>query len=78
MAYNKFTKIRKQFDITVLEEPVLFTHISAVEPSDMLRYFLKRHIPEAIGTEKAKIYYRSNPFRTSRTDSTSNQSVFWH
>ncbi|KHD05414.1 hypothetical protein PN36_10395 [Candidatus Thiomargarita nelsonii] len=44
LAYKKITinQIRKQFDITVVEEPVMFTHISAVEPSDMLRYFLKR------------------------------------
>lgn len=58
MAYNKFTinQIRKQFGIHVVEEPTLFPHVTPVEPGDMLRYFLNRHIPlaEAIGTEKAK------------------------
>ncbi|EDN70877.1 conserved hypothetical protein [Beggiatoa sp. PS] len=58
MPYNKFTiqQIRKQFDVKVLEEQTLFTQITPVQPSEMLGYFLKRHIPlaEAIGTEKAK------------------------
>jgi len=78
MAYNKFTinQIRKQFDIAVLEEPVLFTDISAVEPSDMLRYFLKRHIPlaEAIGTEKAKSEFIIAPILSELRELTQHQT----
>lgn len=58
MAYNKFTiqDIRKQFGMEVREEPSLFSHITPIQPGEMLRYFLDRQIPlaEAIGTEKAK------------------------
>lgn len=78
MAYNKFTinQIRKQFDITVLEEPVMFTDISAVEPSDMLRYFLKRQIPlaEAIGTEKAKSEFIIAPILSELRELTQHQT----
>ena len=58
MAYNKFTidRVRKQFQIQVVETDSLFPNITAIEPGEMLRYFLDRYVPlaEAIGTEKAK------------------------
>ena len=58
MPYDQFTidRIRKQFQMQVVEKESLFSQIAAVEPGEMLRYFLDRHIPlaEAIGTEKAK------------------------
>ena len=58
MAYNTFSirQIRKQFGMKIREEPRLFPQITPVQPSEMLRCLLERHIPlaEAIGTEKAK------------------------
>ncbi len=53
MAYKNFTinQIRKQFAIEVVKEASLFSQITPVEPGEMTRYFLNRHIPlaEAIG-----------------------------
>ncbi len=77
MAYNKFTinQIRKQFEMQLIEEPTLFMHITPVEPSDMLRYFLDRHIPlaEAIGTEKAKSEFIIAPILSELREMTEHQ-----
>ena len=77
MAYNKFTisQIQKQFGMSILETPSLFDAISPVEPSEMLRYFLIRHIPlaEAIGTEKAKSEFIVAPILAEVRELTQNQ-----
>ena len=77
MAYNKFTisQIQKQFGMSIFETPSLFDAISPVEPSEMLRYFLTRHIPlaEAIGTEKAKSEFIVAPILAEVRELTQNQ-----
>ncbi len=77
MAYNKFTinQIQKQFGMSILEESSLFDKISPIEPSEMLRYFLTRHIPlaEAIGTEKAKSEFIVAPILAEVRELTHNQ-----
>ena len=77
MACNKFTigQIQKQFGMSILETPSLFDAISPVEPSEMLRYFLTRHIPlaEAIGTEKAKSEFIVAPILAEVRELTQNQ-----
>ncbi len=77
MAYNKFTidRIRKQFQMQLVEQESLFSEIAAVEPGEMLRSFLDRYVPlaEAIGTEKAKSEFIIAPILAEVRELTNRQ-----
>jgi len=77
VAYNKFTidRVRKQFQIQVVEQDSLFPEIEAVAAGEMLRYFLNRHLPlaEAIGTEKAKSEFIIAPILAELRELTDRQ-----
>jgi hypothetical protein len=58
MAYTDFDikRIENQFQLVLIEDQDLFSHVQEVDVSDFLETLLKTNVPlaQAIGTEKAK------------------------
>jgi hypothetical protein len=58
MAYSDFTlkRVKSEFNLEIIENRSIFSHIQGVEISDYLKETLKRNIPLAlaINTEKAR------------------------
>jgi hypothetical protein len=58
MPYNAFTfnKVKKDFNLTIIENQDLFSDVKSVPPTDYLTIILSEHLPlvTAINTEKAR------------------------
>ncbi len=58
MAYSDFTleKVKTAFDLTIIENTILFPDVTPLSPSHLLTEWLKKYAPlaTAINTEKAR------------------------